>query len=69
METSEERLLYIDNLRVLMIVFVIVQHLAVTYSGFGSWYYKEGGIWAWQRPFCSVSVCPSRRRISWGSCL
>ena len=37
-----ERLLYIDNLRLFMIVLVLVQHAAVTYSGLGSWYYIEG---------------------------
>jgi Fucose 4-O-acetylase and related acetyltransferases len=42
METAKNRLLYIDNLRLLMIVFVIMLHLGVTYSGFGMWYYKEG---------------------------
>lgn len=35
------RLAYIDNLRALMIIFVVVLHTAVTYSGFGSWYYVE----------------------------
>ena len=35
------RLLYIDNLRVLTIALVVLQHAAVTYSGLGSWYYKE----------------------------
>ena len=34
-----ERLLYIDNLRLLVIVLVLSIHLAVTVSGFGSWYY------------------------------
>ena len=38
---SRERLLYIDNLRWLMIVLVVAMHAAVTYSGLGSWYYKE----------------------------
>ncbi|MGD0643832.1 MAG: acyltransferase family protein [Candidatus Bathyarchaeia archaeon] len=38
----KERLLYIDNLRLIVIVFVVTVHLAVTYSGFGSWYYVEG---------------------------
>jgi fucose 4-O-acetylase-like acetyltransferase len=33
---------YIDNLRLLVIVLVVMQHLAVTFSGFGGWYYKEG---------------------------
>jgi len=37
-----ERLLYVDNLRLMVIVFVVMHHLAVTYSGFGSWYYVEG---------------------------
>lgn len=40
--TAPERLLYIDNLRLMVITFVVMQHLAVTYSGFGSWYYVEG---------------------------
>jgi len=39
---QKERLAYIDNLRLLMIVFVVMMHLAVTYSGLGNWYYKEG---------------------------
>jgi glucans biosynthesis protein C len=34
-----DRLLYVDNLRLLVIVFVVMQHLAVTYSGIGGWYY------------------------------
>ncbi len=42
MRSKQERLIYIDNLRILMIVFVVMIHLAVTYSGFGGWYYKEG---------------------------
>ena len=36
-----ERLLYIDNLRTMVIAFVVMHHLAVTYSGFGSWYYTD----------------------------
>ncbi len=38
---SGKRLLFIDNLRWLMIVFVVIMHLNVTYSSFGSWYYIE----------------------------
>jgi fucose 4-O-acetylase-like acetyltransferase len=38
---QRERLFYIDNLRLMMIMFVIMHHLAVTYSGYGSWYYNE----------------------------
>jgi glucan biosynthesis protein C len=42
MGSVRERLLYIDNLRLMVISFVVMQHLAVTFSGFGSWYYVEG---------------------------
>ncbi len=38
---KKERLLYIDNLRMVMIMFVVIMHAAVTYGGMGSWYYKE----------------------------
>ena len=40
---NKNRLTYIDNIRLLMIILVVVQHIAVTYSGFGSWYYIEPG--------------------------
>jgi peptidoglycan/LPS O-acetylase OafA/YrhL len=36
------RLLYIDNLRTVVITMVILVHLGVTYGGEGSWYYREG---------------------------
>ena len=42
MNEKKDRLMYIDNIRVFVIVLVILMHLAVTYSGFGSWYYNEG---------------------------
>lgn len=32
------RLAYIDKLRALMIIFVVLVHAGVTYSGLGSWY-------------------------------
>lgn len=35
----EDRFWYIDNIRLFVIVCVVMHHLAVTYSGFGSWYY------------------------------
>ncbi len=41
MTAVKERLLYIDNLRVMVVTFVVMHHLAVTYSGFGSWYYFD----------------------------
>ena len=40
---EKNRMMYIDNIRLLVIIFVVVQHLAVTYSGFGDWYYMEPG--------------------------
>jgi peptidoglycan/LPS O-acetylase OafA/YrhL len=35
------RFAYIDNLRALCIILVVLQHAAVTYSGLGRWYYNE----------------------------
>lgn len=40
-KSSPTRLAYLDNLKSLMIILVIIQHAAVTYSGLGSWYYVE----------------------------
>ncbi|MBP2656816.1 MAG: hypothetical protein H6Q73_4385 [Firmicutes bacterium] len=39
----EQRSGYIDNIRLGMIVLVVLVHAAVTYSGIGSWYYKDVG--------------------------
>lgn len=38
---AKKRLLYIDNIRLVMIVLVVIVHLALTYSGPSSWYYVE----------------------------
>jgi peptidoglycan/LPS O-acetylase OafA/YrhL len=38
---SGQRLAFIDNLRWSAISMVVVMHAAVTYSPFGSWYYRE----------------------------
>lgn len=38
---NKNRLLYIDNIKLFMIILVIMQHLAVTYSGLGDWYYND----------------------------
>ena len=38
---EKARLLFIDNIRWVMIMFVLSMHAAVTYSGHGSWYVKE----------------------------
>lgn len=35
------RLFFIDNLRVLLIVLVVIHHLAITYGAVGSWYYQD----------------------------
>ena len=35
------RIAYLDNLKLLVIVLVVVFHSSVTYSGIGSWYYTE----------------------------
>jgi len=35
------RLLFVDNLRILLIALVVMVHLSVTYGGVGGWYYKE----------------------------
>jgi len=40
-DMTVHRLFYLDNLKALLIIFVVLVHTAVTYSGIGSWYYKE----------------------------
>jgi fucose 4-O-acetylase-like acetyltransferase len=40
---KKNRLLYVDNIRLLVIISIVVHHLANTYSGFGYWYYTEPG--------------------------
>ncbi|MBN9381692.1 MAG: acyltransferase family protein [Chitinophagaceae bacterium] len=40
-EKGASRLLYIDNLRWVMIMLVLSMHAAVTYSHLGSWYFME----------------------------
>jgi len=39
---TKKRLLFIDNLRILLTVLIIMHHLAITYGAPGMWYYKEG---------------------------
>ncbi len=38
---GNKRLIYIDNIRILLISVVILQHLAITYGAPGGWYYRE----------------------------
>ena len=40
-DATPARLYFIDNIRWLIIVQVVVLHAAVTYSALGDWYYKE----------------------------
>src|SRR5262249_1168198 len=40
--SSTGRLLFVDNLRVLLTILVVLFHLMITYAGTGSWYYTEG---------------------------
>ncbi len=35
------RLLFVDNLRILLITLIMMLHLSITYGGAGGWYYKE----------------------------
>jgi glucan biosynthesis protein C len=39
----QPRLAFVDNLRILLVILVILHHLAVTYGGEGPWHYYEGG--------------------------
>jgi hypothetical protein len=38
---KQHHLLYIDNIRIVLICLVILTHLAITYGAFGSWFYNE----------------------------
>ncbi len=40
---SGSRLLYVDNLRILLISLVITTHCSITYGGPGSWYFHDPG--------------------------
>ncbi len=42
--STKVRFAFIDNLRILLVMLVILHHLAVTYGGDGSWYYYEGQV-------------------------
>jgi len=39
---AQVRLAFVDNIRVLLVVLVVLHHLAITYGGVGGWYYQEG---------------------------
>jgi len=40
-KTEKARMTYVDNIRWIMIVMAVAMHACVTYSGLGSWFYKE----------------------------
>jgi len=40
---NRPHMIYIDNLRTMLITLVILLHMGITYGADGSWYYKEGG--------------------------
>jgi len=40
---TKNRLMYIDNIRLLVITLAVLMHIAVTYSGLGRWVYNEPG--------------------------
>lgn len=42
MARERPRLFYVDNLRILLIVVVMLHHLAITYGAPGDWPYREG---------------------------
>jgi glucan biosynthesis protein C len=39
---ATSRLLFVDNIRVLLTILVLLFHLMIIYAGTGSWYYTEG---------------------------
>jgi glucans biosynthesis protein C len=41
-EADMKRMVYLDRLKVLLTMLVILHHTAITYGGSGSWYYVEG---------------------------
>jgi glucan biosynthesis protein C len=41
-KTKKPRLFFVDNLRILLIVLLVLHHLAITYGHSGAWYYLEG---------------------------
>lgn len=44
MQALKPRLLFVDNLRTLAIILVLLVHIAITYGAPGLWYYKEGAL-------------------------
>lgn len=43
-EIPKTRLYFVDNIRLVMIILVVLIHINVTYSGIGGWYYTEQNV-------------------------
>jgi glucan biosynthesis protein C len=41
--TARPRLLYIDNLRILLTILVVLHHTAITYGASGDWFFRDPG--------------------------
>jgi glucans biosynthesis protein C len=41
---AKQRMAWVDNIRWTVIIMVVLVHASVTYSGLGSWYYKEPSV-------------------------
>ncbi|WP_321504365.1 acyltransferase family protein [uncultured Methanoregula sp.] len=52
-----QRLLFIDNIRILLICLVITTHSAITYGGLGSWYYVDTTGNGTMAPFILSLIC------------
>jgi hypothetical protein len=39
---KKTRLFFVDNLRILLIIMLVLHHLAITYGHSGGWYYLDG---------------------------
>lgn len=48
------RLIFIDPIRIVLTVLVILHHVSITYGGGGSWYYKEPGAPEWTVRLLSI---------------
>ncbi len=40
MAKGGKKLLFINNLRIALIVLIVMLHISITYGGSGSWYYN-----------------------------
>ena len=49
---AQDRMLFVDNIRLAMIVLVLFDHAAVTSSGVGGWYYRDPAVPGPSRAYC-----------------